>query len=55
MKTLSQSTWTALTTGIRLSLELCKGTVSGFWKMVEIPTGHMNPQYIVTEEIPTYN
>ena len=28
---------------------LCEGTVSGLWKMVEILTGHISPQSIVTK------
>ena len=35
-------------------LGLCKGTVSGLWKMVQIPTGHTRPQSIVTEAILTF-
>ena len=31
----------------------CKGTVSGLWKIMEIYTGHVSPQSIATEEIPT--
>ena len=42
--TLSQSPCTALTAGICLPLGLCKGTVSGIWKTVEISIVHMNPQ-----------
>ena len=29
-------------------LRLCKGTVSGLWKMLEIPTDNVSPQSIVT-------
>ena len=28
--------------------------VSDLWKMVYIPTGHVNPQSIATEAIPNY-
>ena len=34
------------------ALKLCKGTVSGLWKMVGIPTGHVSPQCIVTQGNP---
>ena len=47
-KTLSQSPYTALTAGICLPLGLCKGTVSGLWKTVEIPTGHVSSQSTAT-------
>ena len=40
---LSQSPCTALTAGICLSLRLCKGIVTGVWKTVGIPTGHVSP------------
>ena len=40
----SQSPCTALKAGICLSLGLCKGTISGIWKMVEIPIGYVSPQ-----------
>ena len=42
--TLSQSSCTALTTGICILLGLCKGTVIGVWKTVGISTGHVSPQ-----------
>ena len=38
----------------RLPLGLFKGTVIGLWKMVEISTGDLSPQSIVTEVIPIY-
>ena len=41
--TLSQSPCTALTAGICLLLGLCKGTVTGVWKTVGIPTGYVSP------------
>ena len=41
--TLSQPPYTALTAGIRLPLGLCKGTVSGVWKTVEISIITQNP------------
>ena len=36
------------------TVSLHKGTVSGFWKMVRIPTDQMNPQCTVAEAVPTY-
>ena len=41
--TLSQSHYTALTTGICLPPGRCRGTVSGLWKTMEISTGHLSP------------
>ena len=45
---ISQPRCTALTVGTCLPFGLCKETVSGLSKTVEIPTGHhANPQYVV--------
>ena len=40
--------------GKQIVLGLCKEIVSGLWKMVEIPTGHVSCQSIAKEAIPTY-
>ena len=37
-----------------LPLGVCKGTVTGLCKMVEIPTNHITLQYTATEVIPIY-
>ena len=52
VQTVSQSPGTALTAGIRLPSGLCKGTVSGLWQPVEIPTSHVSPQSIATRGNP---
>ena len=40
--------------GICMPLGLCKGTVSGIWKIVKIPIGKVSPQSIATEAILTF-
>ena len=37
-----------------VTLRDVQGTDSGLCKTVEIPTGHVSPQSIMTESIPTY-
>ena len=43
-----------LTAGKCLPLGLCKVTVSGRCKMMEIPNGHVSLKYFVAEATPTY-
>ena len=35
-----------------LVIRAVQGTVSGLWKMVEIPIGHVWPEFIMTEAFP---
>ena len=46
------TTLTILRKIISLSLGLCQGTVSGFWKTQQISTDHLDPEIIASEAIP---